>query len=109
MHTVNPLRIAFYCCTNILVGFASQGESILSNSPYDLLMNYDDGGATAVDSGEDIGGFGGRETSVATGNEVEICYLTLGSEALRDLGIPRGTESVVFRVDNGVIVVSPAR
>jgi hypothetical protein len=95
--------------SNYLVDYGSQGESILSNSPYDLLMNYDDGGATAVDSGEDIGGLVGRETSVAVGNEVEVCYLTLGSEALRDLGIPRGTESVVFRVENGVIVVSPAR
>ena len=101
--------MSIWYSTIFLVVSGSQGESILTDSPYDLLMNYDDGGATAVDSGEDIGGLAGRETSVAVGNEVEVCYLTLGSEALRDLGIPRGTESVVFRVENGVIVVSPAR
>jgi len=92
-----------------LVGGGSQGESILNNSPYDLLMNYDDGGSTAVDSGEDIGGLVGRKASVAAENELEICYLSLGSEALRELGIPRGTQSVVFRVENGVVVVLPAR
>ena len=72
-------------------------------------MNYDDGGSTTVDCGEDIGGLAGREASVVAGNEVELCIISLGSEALRELGVPRGTEAVVFQVENGVVVVSPAR
>jgi hypothetical protein len=73
-------------------------------------MNYDDGDATAVDSGEDIGGLVGEDSLIESmGDGWELCEIFLDSHDLRKLGVPRGTEAVVFRIEKGVILVSPAR
>jgi hypothetical protein len=73
-------------------------------------MNYNDGETAAVDSGEDTGGLVGEESPIESMDDGwELCEIILDSEDLRKLGIPQGTETVVFRIVKGVILVSPAR
>ena len=98
--------LVFYHFSGI---FGSQGESILNNSPYDLLMNYDETGVTTAETSEQMS-LGGEEYEVnTTENGWELCEFEMDSDDLRKLGIPRGTETVVVRIKKGVVLVSPAR
>jgi len=71
-------------------------------------MNNDDTGVTTADTSEQMG-LDGDEYEVDVGeNGCELCEVFLDSNDLRKLGVPRGTTVVMFRVENGMILVSPA-
>jgi len=70
-------------------------------------MNYDDGGVTAETSEQQS--LGGEEFEVGSDGKCELCEVFLDDVDLRTLGIPRGTEAVVIRCVEGMILVSPAQ
>ncbi|MYL17355.1 hypothetical protein GLW36_11975 [Halorubrum terrestre] len=71
-------------------------------------MNEDDVGVTTAETSEQMS-LGGEKSEIdSTEDGWELCELLLDSNDLRRLGIPQGTQAVVFRVEGGVILVSTA-
>jgi hypothetical protein len=71
-------------------------------------MNYDDAGVTTADTSEQKS-LGGEKFEVGSDGKCELCEVLLDGVDLRTLGIPSGTEAVVIRCVEGVILVSPAQ
>jgi hypothetical protein len=70
-------------------------------------MNYDDTGVTVETSEQKS--LGGELFEVGSEGSCELCGFVLDGDDLRTLGIPSGTEAVVIRCVEGMILVSPAQ
>jgi hypothetical protein len=71
-------------------------------------MNYDDAGVTTAGTSKQAS-LGGEEYEVESEGRCRLCVLVLDGDDLRNLGIPSGTETVVVRFEQGMILASPAQ